>query len=85
MNQARGLVTVTGPSGTVPRETFTCCHCNGLDFVPEPGAAEIGFCNRCFARECVPCAKKLNGRCTPFERRLEQYEARQRLLVAVTG
>jgi hypothetical protein len=85
MNQARGLLTVTGPSGTVTRETFTCCHCNGVDLTPAPGATEVGFCNRCFARECVPCAKRLGGRCTPFEMRLEAYERRQRMLVAITG
>jgi hypothetical protein len=86
VNQARGFVTVTGPDGrSVTRETFTCCHCNGVDFTPAPNAPEVGFCHGCFARECVTCAKKLGGRCVAFERRIDQYERRQRMLVAVTG
>jgi hypothetical protein len=78
-----GFVEITGPEGSVVRETYTCCHCNGLDFVPDPGAAEVGFCTRCMSRECVGCAKRLGGRCTPFEQRMEQYERRQALLRAV--
>jgi len=86
VNQARGFVTVTGPDGrSVTRETFTCCHCNSVHFTPEPGAPEVGFCHHCFARECVPCAKKLQGRCTAFEGRIERYEKRQRMLLAITG
>jgi len=84
VNLARGLITVTDGDGRkTERETFTCCHCNRPSLTPPPGAPEVGFCPRCFARECIACAKKLNGRCTPFERRLEQYEARQRLFAAL--
>jgi len=86
VNLARGYVTVTGPDGrSVTRETFTCCHCNRWDYTPAKDAAEVGFCHRCFARECVVCAKKLEGRCTAFEGRIEAYERRQRMLVSVTG
>jgi hypothetical protein len=80
--RAQGFVEITGPSGSVTRETYTCCHCNRLDFVPETGATELGFCHRCMARECVPCAKKLGGRCRPFEEKLQQMEARGKLFLA---
>lgn len=83
--KAVGFVEITGPEGSVVRETYTCCHCNGLDFIPGPGSQELGFCLRCMSRECVACAKKLGGRCTPFEERIEKYEKRMRMLVAVTG
>jgi len=84
VNQARGFVTVTGPDGrSVTRETFTCCHCNSVHYTPPPNAQEVGFCHRCFARECVGCAKQLSGRCAAFERRIEAYERRQRMLAAV--
>lgn len=83
MRGARGVIEVSGPDGSVRAATFTCCHCNGIHLEPAPGAPEVGFCTRCFARECVPCAKRLNGRCTPFEKRLAAYEQRQRLLIAV--
>lgn len=84
MNRALGHVEVMGPNGSTVRETFTCCHCNGIKAVPAPGEP-MGYCQRCHARECVPCATRLEGRCTPFEKRLEAYERRQRMLVAITG
>lgn len=86
MNQARGFASYVDPDGrTRTYETFTCCHCNRAFKTPPPGAAEMGFCFRCDKRECVSCAKMLGGRCTPFERRLEQHEQRQRMLVSITG
>jgi hypothetical protein len=80
-----GFVEITGPEGSVVRETYTCCHCNGLDFVPEPGTAELGFCMHCMSRECVGCAKRLQGRCAPFEKQIETYERRQRLMAVIAN
>lgn len=80
-----GLIEIQGPNGahkTIP--TYTCCHCNGVFRVPE-NAAEMGFCQRCHHRECLECARKLQGRCAPFEKKLEEYEQRQKLLAAVGG
>jgi len=85
MGRARALghVEVSGPSGTTVYETFTCCHCNEIHRVPPANAKEMAFCHKCGARECVPCAKKLGGRCTPFEKRIEAMEARGRMLAAI--
>ena len=86
MAKGRGYLEVTGPDGRkVVRETFTCCHCDGIHLVPLTGAGEIAFCRYCDRRECVPCAKRLNGRCANIERQLDQYERRMKLLAAITG
>lgn len=63
--------------------TFTCCHCNSIHEVPDASAMEVGFCARCFARECIDCAKRLSGRCLAFERQIDEYEKRHRQLVAI--
>ncbi len=76
-----GLIEIQGPDGSRQIPTFTCCHCNGVFVVPA-GATEMGFCGRCHARECVRCAKRLNGRCLPFEKTLRRYEQRQAFLRA---
>lgn len=85
MNRSLGHVEVTGPSGTTVKDTFTCCHCNGIAPVPPPNATEMGYCSRCHARECIRCAKRLGGRCIPFEKKLRRYEQRQKLLAAAAA
>ena len=85
MLKGGGAVEISGPGGVTSYETFTCCHCNRICRVPPPDSPLMGYCGRCHMRECVPCAQKLNGRCLPFERKLEQYEAKQRMLAAITG
>jgi len=65
------------------KKTYTCCHCNTIHQVPPEGSEQMGFCKKCFARECIDCAIRLQGRCTPFEQRIEAYEAKQRLLEAI--
>ncbi len=77
-----GLIEITGPDGTRQIPTYTCCHCNTVHVVPE-NAAEMGFCARCHARECLRCARRLNGRCLPFEKTLRRYEQRQAFLRGV--
>jgi hypothetical protein len=60
------------------RDTFSCAHCQRVVFV-EPGhspTVNAGWCGRCGAPVCRACAAL--GMCTPFERRLEQQEARDR-------
>ena len=76
--RALGFIEIVGPEGRREVETFTCCHCNGISDVPPPDATEVGFCNRCMSRECLPCARK--NKCIPFEKKLEKMEARGRLL-----
>jgi len=63
--------------------TFTCVHCNDVTLIPE-GAKPAdcgGFCLLCMRSTCTACATA--GGCTPFERRLEQIEARDRLLTSI--
>jgi len=79
--RAQGFIESFGPEGRREIETFTCCHCNSICNVPPPTATEVGFCARCSARECLPCARK--NRCVPFEKKLEAMEARGRLLKAM--
>lgn len=82
-----GLIEIRGPdengNDTVQYiKTFTCCHCGNIHHIAED-AAEMGFCQRCHARECIGCALKLKGQCLPFLRKIEAYESRMRLRAAI--
>jgi hypothetical protein len=74
------VVLVSDVHGQTETRTFTCVHCNAIVEVPHKAPPDKcgGFCGRCFAPICTTCAMK--GRCTPFERRIEQAEARDRSL-----
>jgi hypothetical protein len=78
--RARGHVSITGPNGTVEHETFTCAHCQHVVVVKSRATPDElgGRCGHCDAMVCPACARV--GRCVPFERRIEQYEQRMRLL-----
>ena len=79
-----GAILISEPGKPqVEIQTFTCCHCNGIVMVEHKAGAHGsgGFCGQCFAPTCLRCAQ--NGRCTPFERKLERMESRARLLDAV--
>lgn len=67
--------------GETPREadTITCAHCNRVHIITKEDAG--GFCRQCMKALCGPCADL--GRCTPFEKKLEQAEARDRFRRAV--
>jgi hypothetical protein len=72
------LVVTDRISGLVTREadTITCAHCNTVIAVP-PGSnmSNAGYCLRCSK---ATCAREACQRCTPFEQKLEQAEARER-------
>lgn len=70
--------------GTTERDSFTCAHCNSIVFVkPKMSTAEMGgYCRLCMKPVCKNCADKS---CTPFERKLEQMESRDRLMRTVFG
>lgn len=86
MRNPHGTAIITDPDAAVPvREfdTITCCHCQAIVFVgPGQSASDAGgFCRLCFRPTCGPCAD--HGSCTPFEKKLEAMEARDRLLTSV--
>lgn len=59
-------------------DSVTCKHCNGIVFlegVQNPDDIG-GFCRMCMANVCAKCNAK--GACTPFEKKLEALEAKDR-------
>jgi len=65
---------------TFEADTFTCCHCNRVvivEYLRDKGQAATNFdyCRRCDKAVGACCAGK---GCTPFEKKLEAYEARAR-------
>lgn len=80
-----GYAVWSAPTGVREKDTFSCCHCNKVVFVePRQSATDAGgWCMRCARNTCGPCADL--GRCTPLEKRIEQMEARGRLLKEVCG
>lgn len=81
--QRRGYAVMNDPALARPveRDTVTCNHCQRVVFVHDKaGRALHGVlvhCHQCDANVCVPCAER--ARCAPFDKRLEQIEARSRL------
>lgn len=66
-------------------DTFTCAHGNEVVFVkPMQDPSEMGgFCRMCMAHICAKCAA--DGRCIPFEKKLEAMEGRDRFRRALVG
>ena len=77
MRNPGGYAIAVDPGGgnKLECDTFTCGHCNSIHFVaPKQDAADLGgLCKVCMSLICGPCVD--NGRCTPFERRLELHES----------
>lgn len=75
-----------GPMGSFEYETQTCGHCNRVYCIKsnDPKATPDlgGHCRICDHSVCGNCAD--HGGCTPFLKRLEQQEARNRFLQAVS-
>lgn len=67
------------PAGTTERDSFTCCHCNSVVHVkPFAPMDEFGsMCRNCMRMVCPKCA---SGSCVPFEKKLEAWESRDRIL-----
>jgi len=88
MRQAQGYSIVTGPGpGTGEWDTFTCAHCNCVRFVkPMCAPSEMpDVCHLCGDKNrpsfiCEGCVGK---GCEPFEKKLERWEHRDRLLRCV--
>lgn len=96
MPTPRGYAILIDPDVASPQEwdTITCCHCQHVIRV-KPGTAstvyllwkpaesrwveEMGaMCGRCNKPVCLACHD--DGRCRPWERQMEQIEARARAL-----
>lgn len=65
--------------GVTEMDTFTCGHCCRVIHVKAMQRPEDlgGLCKRCMKLECPECVDK---GCTPFEKKLEMAEARDRAL-----
>lgn len=91
--RATGYAYVVDPDG--PRlefDTVTCAHCQQVVRVKAGTAATVyfvrrptgelaeeggAFCRVCMRAICLNCHE--TGRCTPWERRMERSESRDRL------
>jgi hypothetical protein len=75
----QGHATIFNPDGpTVEFDTMTCGHCQRVTQIgPGQRPEDIGgLCKCCFSLICGPCVDK--GTCVPFEKKLEEVEARDR-------
>lgn len=95
-----GSFTITDPDRPlVERDTISCGHCQRILVVKPHTASTVylvfdraswtwqeeagAFCRVCMSAICLPCCAQ--GRCTPWERRLEASEARDRLRRSLGG
>jgi hypothetical protein len=85
MRNPHGYLVINDPDKPlVEYDTVTCCHCNKVTIIPHRcDPSELGgFCTMCMGYTCKDCADK---DCTPFEKKLEQMEAKDRFLRSVYG
>ncbi|KKL19222.1 hypothetical protein LCGC14_2467650 [marine sediment metagenome] len=72
---------------TIEHDWFKCWHCQTVVIVePFAPASEMGgWCGQCARCICGSCADEMGRtlKCKPFEQRLDEQEARDRLLTAV--
>lgn len=73
-----GYSVITDPyAGDEERETVSCAHCQKIWMVQPGSGTKRGFCFRCNAPLCGK--KGCMEKCVPFEKAIEQMEARGRL------
>ena len=65
---------------TQEMDTFTCCHCNGIQFIRPGSGTQRGYCYNC---NHPTCGKERCLNCVPFERMIEEIEGRSRLRQAM--
>jgi hypothetical protein len=95
MNRAKGYIQFIDPLYTEEYETFTCAHCNSivrmqkdvslqsLDMAIRMGKEKRDI-RRCHSCDMLICPKCISApTCVPFEKKLREYEQRERLRVAV--
>ena len=77
MARVGGYSVTTGVWGEVEEcDTYTCPHCNGVCFIRPGSGTQRGYCFRC---NLPTCGKERCMSCIPFERKMEEMEARYRL------
>lgn len=64
-------------AGLFEVDTFTCVHCNSAVHVQARSQGDEYFCRNCMARICPRCA---DHPCTPFLKKIEEQEERDRRL-----
>lgn len=82
---AKGYAYVVDPvKGVVERDTFTCNHHNGIIIVHKGQVNQAPMCLRCMKPICKQCAHiaHVTGRCEPFDKKIEEYEAGRRSSLA---
>jgi len=87
--RVEGVAITAMPYGEIIEcQTFTCAHCQAIVNVV-PGADGphrqndgSGLCMICFGLTCKRCqlAQSKGAPCTPWEKKMEQIEARDRAL-----
>ena len=76
-----GYIIISGEWGEVQEhDTFTCPHCNGVQVIRPGSGTQRGYCHLCTA---PTCGKERCLECVPFERMMEEMEARGRLRQAL--
>jgi len=80
MRNPGGYATLSEPDGVKESDTFTCNHCQYIVHVKPLIAPEEfgGLCKFCMKLICPKCVGK--GSCTPWEKKMEKWEARDRFL-----
>lgn len=97
MRNPGGWAIMTEPGkATIERDTITCNHCNVVvhinpQLLPQEQnqfrVIEAEKCRMCMRHVCPVCMGKMNAGhgCKVFEKKVEEHEARGRLLKAVLG
>ena len=65
---------------TQEMDTFTCCHCNGIQFIRPGSGTQRGYCFNC---NHPTCGRERCLNCVPFEKMIEEIEGRSRLRQAM--
>jgi hypothetical protein len=81
VGRVEGYAIITNDLGvTQEMDTFTCCHCNGIQFIRPGSGTQRGYCFNC---NHPTCGKERCLNCVPFERMIEEIEGRSRLRQAM--
>lgn len=90
MPKANGQLIISDPyvAGPAEFDTFTCSHCNCIVVIDKAKPNTLGgFCRMCMRNicsQCVDAVTKGPTGCVPFEKKMEQLEARARFRKALT-